>query len=244
MTRSLGWPVVRNVSSMPSYSASATPINVKPSTATVAPSGMAATASRTEASLTPRPEPQRGPEKPSQYVSAADVDDFARDVACLVRRQKRDHGRHIGGLSHAAQRNLRHLLVADRVRDAACHLRIDKSWADGVHRDLCAGQFFCGRDAQADYAGFGGGVIRLADIAHPAGRRNIHDAAGAGPAHDAARRSSHEEDAGKINGDDLMPLFVRHLVEHGIAIDTGIVDQNVQPAESRLNVVDKRIALA
>src|SRR5438093_5121359 len=237
MTRSLGWPVVRNVSSMPSYSASATPINVKPSTATVAPSGMAATAARTEATLTPRPEPQRGPEKPSQDVSAADVDDFARNVACLVRRQKRDHGGHIGGLPHAAQWNLRHLLVADRVRAAACHLRIDKSWADGVHRDLCAGQFFCGRAAQADDAGFGGGVIRLADIAHPAGRRNIHDATGAGPAHDAARRSSHEEDAGKINSDDLMTLFLRHLMDHRITIDAGVIHQDVQSAESSLSFV-------
>src|SRR2546426_5669852 len=104
MTRSRGWPDLRNDSSMPSYRASATPIRVNPSTATVAPSGMAATASATEASRTT-----------SWHVSAADVDDFTRDITSLVRGQKRDHRGYVGGLPHAAQRDLRHLLLPDPV---------------------------------------------------------------------------------------------------------------------------------
>src|SRR5207253_391023 len=180
MTRSRGWPDLRNDSSMPSYRASATPMSVKPSTATVAPSGMAATACATEASRTPHPDPppQGGREKspPSQHVPAADVDDLAGDVASLVRGQERDHGGNIGGLPHAAKRDLRHLLLADRIRDTAGHLRVDKSRADRVHRDLRAGQLFGCRAAQADDAGLGCGIIRLANIAHPAGRGNIHDA--------------------------------------------------------------------
>src|SRR2546429_5888013 len=99
MTRSRGWPDLRNDSSMPSYRASATPIRVNPSTATVAPSGMAATASRTEASR-----------KTSQHVPPPDVDDFARDVACLVLGQERDHLRLVGRLPHGRPRNLSLLL--------------------------------------------------------------------------------------------------------------------------------------
>src|SRR2546422_7453872 len=127
MTRSRGWPDLRNDSSMPSYRASATPIRVNPSTATVAPSGMAATASRTEA--------KRNVQS-SQHVPAADVDDLARDVTSLVRGQERDHCGDVGGLPHAAQRDLRHLLLADRVRDAAGHLRVNESRADRIHRYL------------------------------------------------------------------------------------------------------------
>src|SRR2546422_10811599 len=128
MTRSRGWPDLWNDSSMPSYKASATPIRVNPSTATVAPSGMAATAPRTEANR-----------KTSQHVPAADVDDFTRDVACLVRGQERDQRGHVGGLPHAAQRDLRHLLLADRVRDAAGHLGVNESEADRIHADPGAG---------------------------------------------------------------------------------------------------------
>src|SRR3989442_15691102 len=128
MTRSRGWPDLWNDSSMPSYKASATPIRVNPSTATVAPSGMAATASRTEASR-----------KISQHVPAADVDDFTGDVACLVRGQERDQRGDVGGLPHAAPWNLRHLLLADRVRDGAGHLRVNESGADRIHGDLGAG---------------------------------------------------------------------------------------------------------
>src|SRR5207237_3827442 len=125
--RSRGWPDLRNDSSMPSYRASATPMSVKPSTATVAPSGMAATACATEASRTPHPDPppQGGREKSpsSQHVPAADVDDLAGDVASLVRRQESDHGGNIGALPHPPERDLPPLLLAARARDTAPRLR-------------------------------------------------------------------------------------------------------------------------
>src|SRR5206468_6759092 len=93
-------------------------------------------------------------------------------------------------------------------------------------------------------AGLGGGVIRLADIAHPAGRGNIHDAATAGRAHEPAGSPGHEKHAGQIHGNDLLPLLVRHLVEHGVSVDARVVDQNVKPVKTSLNVVDERIARA
>src|SRR2546428_10716036 len=105
MTRSRGWPDLRNDSSMPSYRASATPIRVNPSTATVAPSGMAATASRTEA--------KRNVQS-SQHVPAADVDDLARDVTSLVRGQERDHCGDVGGLAPAGPRGPCPLLAPGR----------------------------------------------------------------------------------------------------------------------------------
>ena len=204
---------------------------MNPSTATVAPSGMAATASWTEATLT------------SQHVTAADVDDFARDVAGFVRRQECHHGGDVAGLTHAAQRDLCHLLLADGVRNAARHLGIDEARADRIHRDLRAGQFLGGRPAESHHAGFGGRVVGLADISHPARRRNIHDTAASGGTHDPARGAAHEEDARQVHRDDRLPLFVRHLVQHGIAIDASVVDKDVQPAEAFVDVLHERIAI-
>jgi len=92
------------------------------------------------------------------------------------------------------------------------------------------------------HAGFGRRVISLADVAHPTGRRNIYYPAGAGRSHDAACRAGHKKDAGKINRDHLVPLFVCHFVQHGITINPGIVDENVQTTVALVNVLDGSVA--
>src|SRR5438067_13330493 len=90
--------------------------------------------------------------KGSQDVAAADVDDFAGNVAGLVRREKCDDGRNVRGLAHAAQWNLRHLLLADRLRDAAGHDGVNKAGADRVDRHLGGRYAFTGRSAEPDHA--------------------------------------------------------------------------------------------
>ena len=39
-----------------------------------------------------------------------------------------------------------------------------------------------------------------------------------------------------------MPLFVRHLVQHRVAIDPGVVHENIQPAVTLVDVLHKDIA--
>src|SRR5919201_5164422 len=136
---------------------------------------MALTASGTETSLTPK---LMLSGCRSQHVSAAHVDDLAGYVTGFVRGQKRDHGGDIGRLSRTSEGNFCQLLLADRIRDAAGHLRVDKTRTDRIRRDLVSGELFCCRPRQADDPSCGGRVVRLSDVAHPAGRRDIHDPTG------------------------------------------------------------------
>jgi hypothetical protein len=48
----------------------------------------------------------------------------------------------------------------------------------------------------------------------------------------------HVEHAGQVGVDDLFPLLRRHLVEHRVAGDAGIVDQHVDRAEIGLDLLD------
>src|SRR5436305_14705335 len=112
-------------------------------------------ASGTEATLTPHPDPppQGGRENcRSKNVAAADVDHFASDIACLVRREKGDNRGNIGRLARAAQWDLGQLLLPDRIRDAARHGRVDEARAEGVDRDLRAPPSLRRRAAQTDAA--------------------------------------------------------------------------------------------
>src|SRR5207253_7244443 len=98
-------------------------------------------ASGTEATLTPHPDPppQVGRENcRSKNVAAADVNHFASDIACLVRREKGDNRGNIARLARAAPCDLGQLLLPDRIRDAARHCRVAEARADGVYSDFRA----------------------------------------------------------------------------------------------------------
>src|SRR5205814_7399856 len=90
--------------------------------------------------------------------------------------------------------------------------------------------------------GFGRRVIRLADVAHPTCGRDINNPARAGSTHDAACRPGHEKDAGEINGDYLVPLFVCHFVQHGITINSSVIHQDVQASSALVDVFDGGVA--
>jgi len=71
----------------------------------------------------------------------------------------------------------------------------------------------------------------------------LTDPSGAGGTHDPARRARHVKNAAEIHGEHLGPLIIRHFVQHRVAIDPGIVHQDVEPAKLLVNALDQRVAL-
>src|SRR5262249_18448404 len=105
---------------------------------------------------------------------------------------------------------------------------IDVTGADGVDGDAAACALLRQRLGEADLAGLGGGVVRLAHLALLAvDRGDVDDAAELALAHALDHRAAHVEQRAEIGVDDGAPLVRLHAVEHGVARDPGIVDDDV-----------------
>src|SRR5207244_10505671 len=63
----------------------------------------------------------------------------------------------------------------------------------------------------------------------PDDRRDVDDPAGAALEHVLQRRLRHEERAGEVDAEDLVPVLVGHLQNRLVAGDPGVVDEDVQP---------------
>ena len=91
------------------------------------------------------------------------------------------------------------------------------------------------RFGHADQPRLGGGVIRLPRIAENAGDRgDIDDPPGPAAHHVAQDAAGEHEHRGEVDGDDVVPLFVLHAHEQIVVGDAGIVDEDVDLAESLL----------
>src|SRR3989304_2811594 len=74
----------------------------------------------------------------------------------------------------------------------------------------------------------GGGVVRLAQVAHLTDDgRHVDDAPAAALYHVRQRRVRAVEDAVQVRGDDLSPLFHAHAADPPVAVDAGGVDQDI-----------------
>jgi hypothetical protein len=125
------------------------------------------------------------------------------------------------------------------LRDGHHHVGADIAGADDVDGDAGARAFLRQRLGETDIAGLRGRVVRLPHLALLAvDRGDGDDAAELAVAHAGPERMRHVEDAVEVGADDLVPLLARHLVEHGVAGDAGIVDQHVDRAEIGLHLGD------
>ena len=119
------------------------------------------------------------------------------------------------------------------------HVGGDIAGADGVDGDAGPGALLGQRLGEADVAGLGGGIVDLADLALLAvDRGDGDDAAELAVAHAAPHRMGHVEDADRLVSMTSFHCSARHLVEHGVAGDAGIVDQHVDRAEIGLDLAD------
>ena len=81
------------------------------------------------------------------------------------------------------------------------------------------------------HTGLGGRVVGLASLALFAiHRRDVDDAAPALFNHVADHLFGHVEHAVQVGFDHRIPVFARHLHEHAVTGDTGVVDQHVDGA--------------
>ena len=95
------------------------------------------------------------------------------------------------------------------------------------------------RLGEADDAGLGGRVVDLAHLALLAvDRGDVDDAAGIAVAHALDHRPRHGEHRIEVGAHHRRPLVEGHLVEHAVARDAGIVDEDVDRPELGLDLLD------
>ena len=110
---------------------------------------------------------------------------------------------------------------------------------DRVHGDAFARAFQRKRPGEADHAGLGRAVIGKPKLALLAvDRGDVDDAAEAPLAHAVDHRARHVEQRIEIGADHLLPLLMRHLLQHGVARDAGIVDQHFDRTDLVLDIDD------
>src|SRR5580704_10229039 len=180
---------------------------------------------------------------PSHVQSAVDGPDLPGDVGRLIGRQERDYPGDLLGPAEPAGRDLAAYPVKHPVWHRGDHVGCDVARRHRVHGEpdpvpgwpLCAGElekgFLGQRLRQAEQAGLGRGIVRLADRPGLADDRgHVDDPAGTALDHVLERRLGHEESAGQIDGDDPQPVLVAHLGHGLVDGDARVVDQDVAAA--------------
>src|SRR5665213_1370231 len=141
-------------------------------------------------------------------------------------------------MAEPADRHARDDLLQHVGRHGAHHVGVDIAGRDGVDGDALAGAFLRQRLGEAVDAGFGGGVVDLAVLPGLAvDRADIDDPPEAAAAHAVDHQPAHIEARGQIGRDHLAPLLGRHAVQHVVAGDTGVVDQDLDRAEIGLDLL-------
>src|SRR5215468_9642753 len=179
----------------------------------------------------------------SHVHAAVDGPDLPGDVRGLVGGQEADHPGDLFRLPEPAQRNLAADPVHHLVGNGGHHVGGDVAGGDRVHGqpDAVTGRalrpvelehrLLGQRLGQPEQPGFGGGVVRLADVAGLADHRgHVDDPPGAAPEHVLKRVLGQEERTGQVDRDDPLPVVVGHLGHGPVDGDPGVVDQDVEPA--------------
>src|SRR5215207_2109550 len=183
----------------------------------------------------------RSPAFRSHHVLAAvDRQRRAGDEAAVLGGEEDDGAADLLRGAEAADRDQRNdLRLQDLGVDRLHHLGADVAGRDDVDGDPGARAFLGERLGEADVAGLRGRIVRLAGLALLAvDRGDGDDAAELAFAHAVPDRVRHVEDAVEVGVDHLAPLDGRHPVEHRVAGDAGVVDQDIDRAEVRLHLLD------
>ncbi len=122
-------------------------------------------------------------------------------------------------------------LLEDLGLDGLDHLGADVARAHRVDGDALGCHLLRQRHREAVHAGLGRRVVGLARLALLAvDRRDLDDAAPAFFDHARHHLLGDVEHAGQVGVDHRVPVFARHLHEHAVARDAGVVDQHVDRA--------------
>ncbi len=117
---------------------------------------------------------------------------------------------------------------------------------DGVAGDAVAGHLHGNDLGERGDAGLRRAVVRLPDVAEDAGRGGgVHDTAGGGLARlgqvppVGAGGAGDQEVAAQVDLDHGVPLLDRHVEDHPVAQDAGVVHDRVDPAEGVVREVEE-----
>src|SRR5262249_2258985 len=93
------------------------------------------------------------------------------------------------------------------------------------------------RLGEADVAGLCRRVVRLPHLPLLAvDRGDVDDAAELAAAHALNNRAAHVEQRIEVGVDHCVPLLRAHTVEHGVAGDAGVIDEDFDGADVRLDL--------
>ena len=147
-------------------------------------------------------------------------------------------------LAHAAQRGRADDRLQRLLGDSLGHPGLGEPRGDGVDRDPLAGIFAGQGLGQADHARLGGRVVGLAEVADLAVHAgDVDHPAPAALGHLVDELLGHQEDAGEVGVDDLVPGLLGQFLERPVAVDARVVDQDVDAAEVALDLGAHRLDL-
>src|ERR1035438_1416483 len=179
----------------------------------------------------------------SHVQAAVDSPDLPCDVGGLVAGEEADRPGDFFRPAEPTNRDLStepfHHFVWDRGQHVGCDIagsdRVDGQADPVADRALRPGELEDGLPGQglrqAEEPRLGCGIVGLADAAgFPDRRGHVDDPAGSPLDHVLQRSFGHEECAGKIDREHLLPALVGHLGHGPVDGDARVVDHDVEPA--------------
>ena len=125
------------------------------------------------------------------------------------------------------------------VRDVGGHVGVDDAGRHRVDGDALAPHLARERAREAEQAGLGGGVVRLARVAALGDDgRDVHDAAPAGLEHVVERAARAVEGAVQVDVDDVLPLVGRHADREAVLAHAGVVDEDEHGSEALAHLLE------
>src|SRR5438445_7155242 len=176
-------------------------------------------------------------------IASVNEDNAPGHQAGGIGRQKQDDGRDFVDLSHPGHRRtadpgIVHPRVAfDECVEGGC----DISRRHGVDTDAARPPLGRARLGPMVHRGLGGVVVALLlrFVDDEAGHRaDVHNGTGLRVQHVLAESAAAPERSVKINVDDVEPMFVGNLLGRRLAPrNAGIVDEDIDPAEARCQLI-------
>ena len=166
----------------------------------------------------------------SHRHATVNVKNLSSDVARLVRAEVSDER---GDVSRFAETFERHDLKnfggrLGVVDEPGRHVGPDESGGNGVDCHAPAREFASDGLGEPNHAGFGGGIVGLAGVAHHAAHgSDVDDAPPAGARHRPADELGPVKAAREIGRDHVVPIGIAHAKQEPIARDARVVHEDV-----------------
>src|SRR6266516_3716078 len=191
------------------------------------------------------PQGGKGSDSGLHHAPAVDDQHLTRNGARQVGGEKEHRGGDVGALAESAQRNRSLKRLLDVLGQVLGQLGGDVARRHGVDQHVARGQLLRHRLRKAEQAGLGGRVVGLpfvADQPHDAG--DVDDAAPAALDHPARRELGEQERGLEVRIQHLVPVLLADPEQQVVLGDAGVVDEDVDGPDVRLDRRDEALAVA